>query len=401
MKPSEITNGTQSTRRYQRPPRSRPVPDNRLPSSFTQSFNSGRMNRCSKRTKTRLSKFMPIANGRFATTTRAAVPAKANPQANRHGQEDGQEDGREDAWEMVRPLSVGRWCVTYLARPAGSPRSLPADYVLKMVKPEHTASTPVRGMLAQEVRISRQLNHARIVPILAAQLAQPPFYVVMPRIRGATLEAALQRFGRVTLPAALWITRQLSEALMEVHRAGWIHADLGTANLIVQPSGTVSLLDFGLSLPCHQSLYGEAGHAHFSNGRRDVVVPTEPHAVEPSFDPSWVVGTPAYAAPEVFLPREPRTPALDVYAVGILLFQLTTGHLPFNGHDIDSWAVAHLREPIPDVRQVTPSLPIRLAWLLREMLAKIPERRPSAEELTHRLAQLEIENLSELDTASP
>ena len=91
---------------------------------------------------------MPIVKGRFATTTRAAVPATASSQANR------------DAWEIVRPLAVGRWCVTHLARPAGSPRSLSADYVLKMVKPEHAATTAVRGMLAQEVRISRQLNHS-------------------------------------------------------------------------------------------------------------------------------------------------------------------------------------------------------------------------------------------------
>ena len=331
---------------------------------------------------------MPIAKGRFATTTRAAVPATASSQANR------------DAWEIVRPLAVGRWCVTHLARPAGSPRSLSADYVLKMVKPEHAASTAVRGMLAQEVRISRQLNHSRIVPILAAQLAQPPFYVVMPRIRGATLDAALQRYGRVALPAALWITRQLSEALMEVHRAGWIHADLGPANLIVQPNGTVSLLDFGLSLPCRHGLHEEQDNGGFSNGHRDDGLRTDRQALGPSADPNWVVGTPAYAAPEVFLPRESRTPAIDLYAVGVLLFQLATGRLPFHGHDVDSWAVAHLREPIPDVRHVTPSLPIRLAWLLRELLAKIPERRPSAEELTHRLAELEIENFAELDAAS-
>lgn len=279
----------------------------------------------------------------------------------------------DPTWEIVGSLATGRWCNTFLARPAGSPAQAAADYVLKAIRSEHAANADVRAMLTQEVRISRQVNHPRIAPILAANLSRAPYYLVMPRIRGATLRAAMERHGRIALNPALWIARQVVEALSVVHRAGWIHADLSPENLIVQGNGTVSVLDFGLSL----STSSEARPEH-----------------------RWVIGTPAYAAPEMFLPRESRSTAIDSYAVGVMLFQMTTGQLPFVGQDSDTWALAHLREPAPDPRCLQPTLPLRFSYLVKELLAKIPERRPRSDELVHRIAELEIDTFSELDGPS-
>src|SRR5690606_1584432 len=108
-----------------------------------------------------------------------------------------------------------------------------------------------------------------------------------------------------------------------------------------------------------------------------------------------LAGTPAYMAPELFQAHSEQTPAVDIYSLGVMLYELLVGTLPYEDDDPLELVNAHLAALPPNLRQRLPNLPSRVARLVRQMLAKEPQRRPGTEELIARLTDLEIETFAE------
>lgn len=270
------------------------------------------------------------------------------------------------AWQLLREIGRGAWTIVYQARPINRHTGA-GDYALKVLAPEFADDRQAKAMLQREARVARQVTHPHLTTVLSSELDKPPHYLVTPYYAGATLKQTLELGERLPTPHALWIVRQTAEALSALHDAGWLHMDINAGNILVAATGHATLIDLGLA----RRLEDEASTKQ------------------------CIAGTPACMAPELFQANMTLSPAADIYSLGVVLYQLLVGTLPFEDDDPMQLVAAHLETPPPSLRQRLPHVPTRLARLVRRLLAKEPLRRPAIDELIATLADLEIETFAE------
>jgi len=279
------------------------------------------------------------------------------------------------SWQLCQLISRGVLTSVYEARPLGCPPNRPADYVVKVLRSDFVNNTNARTAIRREAEVGRHRSHPNLVPILEAHLdAERPF-VVMPKLEGVSLEIVIQRAGSITVPQCLWLVRQVAQALQHLHQQGWVHGDVKPANVVVSRDGHATLIDLGFVMQQDESF--------FSNSIRPLV------------------GTLPYVAPELLTSTCLTQPASDIYSLGITMFEMLMGYLPFAEDEPARIVEAHLREQPPKLDEAA-RVPATVEDLLREMLAKSTVRRPqSMEELIDRLVELEIESLeSRLQSAA-
>ncbi len=223
-------------------------------------------------------------------------------------------------------------------------------------------------MFRREILVGRFVRHPHLVAVLGGQVRQPPIYVITPWLEGKTLAQSLAEGWLPDVPVALWIARQVAEALDALHRAGWMHGDIKPENIHLGPAGHVTVLDLGFA-------------------RR-------PNAGGNLLD-RCVVGSWAYLAPEwassVYRP-DIRS---DLYSVGVVLFQMLSGRLPFQAESPSALIRMHREERAPELSRLRPDLPQPVGQLVQLLLAKEPLRRPQTpEELIERLVRLEIKTFA-------
>lgn len=277
--------------------------------------------------------------------------------------------GRLGSWQLVRLLNESELARVYTARSSSAAADQPAAYVVKVLRKEWWRDPQAIEMQRRAAWIGRQVSHPHLLPILSANVQEAPFYLVSPRLHGKTLSALLEQVGPLPLPVTLWITRQVVEALTALHEsAGMIHADVKPSNIMVSPEGHATLIDLGFA-------HSPTEARHWSSRA--------------------VVGTLNYVAPEILTSCLAASTASDLYSVGVTLYEMIAGRLPFDASGPDELARLH-REMAPGfVRHCAPQMPKEAASLVHRLLAKDPLRRPdSAAEVAEELIRLEIECFS-------
>jgi serine/threonine-protein kinase len=265
-------------------------------------------------------------------------------------------------WRLAELLGEGRWCRVYRARPATRSLNAPADYAVKLVKPAAAGDALAVRLLQREAVVAREVSHPNLTSVLSAHIGRAPHYVVMPYFEGQTLEATLSRTERLACGDAIRVVRQTAEALTALHAEGWVHSDVKPGNIFIASSGHVTLLDLGLA-----RRIGRAGGA----------------------EAAALAGTLAYSAPESFTSLAELGPAMDVYSLGVTLYRMLTGVLPFPQTDPAALAAAHLHHSPPNLRLFDGLLDDAIVRILDAMLDKQPDRRPAADDLVARLLELE------------
>ncbi len=213
----------------------------------------------------------------------------------------------------------------------------------------------------QEARTAANLEgHPNIVRIVDIGEDQGLFYLIMPYVEGEDLASYLEREGRLSPEAAVYVIRQVADALAWAHSKGVVHRDLKPANVRLDPHGRVIVLDFGIAkagaTPTVQTMAGEK------------------------------LGTPFYMAPEQ-IRGEPVDRRSDLYSLGVMSFELLTGKKPFAGDTYYAIEHGHLSTPAPAPDEWEPAVPPELGDIILRLLEKEPDNRyQSAEEL---LAALE------------
>ncbi len=268
------------------------------------------------------------------------------------------------AWTLVEQIGLGRWSRVYAARPRDCPATWPADYAVKIAQADKSWAATSRRLLEREHIVASQVVDPHVITVLEASISETLGYLVMPRLEGSTVRAALDAHGRFSAPHALWIARQVAQALAALHTAGWLHGDVKPDNIMVSPAGHATLFDLGFALKLRSSECRTDGE---------------------------IRGTMAYTAPEMISASALVDQSADIYSLGITLYEMLTGQIPFPSRQMETLLRAHLEEPLPNARRAVPSLPSEVQRLIKRMTAKQPLRRPSADELVWQLAELEIE----------
>jgi eukaryotic-like serine/threonine-protein kinase len=275
---------------------------------------------------------------------------------------------RVQRWELVASAASGSLAAVYRARPAGA-TDRPAAYALKMLHARWRNDPRAVRLLAREAHVGRIVSHPNVIPVLAARVSQTPRFVVMPWLEGDTLQTHLAAGRRFDLPEALWFMRQAAEGLDALHRAGWMHGDLKPGNLFLSPEGHVTLLDLG-----------------FARG---------PDETGSAVD-RCVLGTCNYLAPEWITSSLRADIRSDIYSLGVVLFEILSGRVPFAGRNLAEVATQHRQAIAPNLQRLVPHVPGDVADLVRRMLAKDPLRRPQTpREIIELFAAMEIATFSE------
>ena len=271
-------------------------------------------------------------------------------------------------YQIVEPLGQGGMGSVYLAERL--PDEL--EVAVKIVRPEHIGNPTVHERFLREVRHTSSIASPHVVQIFDSGMSEDGrAYMVMERLEGESLTERLRRPPSLRAVEALHIARDIARALAAAHETGVIHRDLKPDNIILGPDGTVKVVDFGIA----KALLQEDRH------KVDEPSLTEAHRV---------VGTPVYMSPEV-ITKKGLYPGSDLYALGVILYEMLTGEPPFYESDAIGTMYRHLHEKPRRLREVDPklSIPGALETLVRDLLAKKAEQRPSdANDVVRRLDAL-------------
>lgn len=217
----------------------------------------------------------------------------------------------------------------------------------------------------REVRAAGKLDHPNVVRATDAGEDHGVPFLVMELVDGVDVTKLLRTHGKLPVAVAAEVVRQAADALAHAHEKGIVHRDVKPSNLMVTTGGVVKLLDLGLAV--FVSVVGRADER--------ITGPT-------------VLGTQDYMAPEQWVLPAEVTDRADVYGLGCVLFQALAGHAPFGGSAFPAMADrkhAHLFTIPPDLQTVRPDCPPKLAELVATMLAKRPDARPGAADVSREL----------------
>ena len=253
---------------------------------------------------------------------------------------------RLGAYEIVAKLGEGGMGVVYRARDS----RLDRDVALKLVT--HRTSGDDFARLRGEARAAARLNHPNICTVFEVAIADGVAGIAMEWVEGATLSAAIPNGGWPS-DRVCRVGRQIADALAHAHANGVTHRDLKSSNVMIRPEGRVKVIDFGIA--------------------DRVVRPIDQTETE---RPMWsgLAGTLSYLAPEL-LNGAPPDARSDLWSLGVLLYEMAAGRLPFVGSGAPKLAAAILRDPPPRLpSSVTPEL----SKVIDQCLAKEPSDRPAS-----------------------
>lgn len=241
---------------------------------------------------------------------------------------------------------------------AEDPR-LGRQVALKMVLPANLDDAAARARLMKEARAAAALNHPHIATVHDVLEVEGRVVIVFEYVEGETLHARILR-GALPAPEAVEVASQIAKALTAAHAQGIIHRDLKPANVIIGSGGHVKVLDFGIARTLSFGTTQTLGGA--------------PHS---TVSPGGFIGTPAYAAPEQMVSAAVDQRA-DLYALGVMLFEMITGRRPFDGTELVQLATSKLGTDAPRLSSTGALLSAELETLVAGLLARKPDDRPAS-----------------------
>ena len=284
-------------------------------------------------------------------------------------------------YRILQPLGKGGMGEVFLADDTQLGRKVAVKFLTEALEADATA----RERLHREARSAAALDHPYICKIHEIAEVDGRTGIVMEHLSGETLQASLAR-GPVSPPRALEIATEIAEALDEAHRHRLVHRDLKPANVMLTEQGHIKVMDFGLAKAV-ESASGPIDNA-------ETIAPITESGVR--------IGTPGYMAPEQLLGVQADARS-DIFAFGIVLYEMLAGVHPFHRTSQSGTMAAILRDP-PPVTQYQGALPESAKTMLDRLLAKEPERRhQSFAEVLAALQQLrnEVSGVASMTSTTP
>ncbi|HYO89349.1 MAG TPA: serine/threonine-protein kinase, partial [Candidatus Limnocylindrales bacterium] len=240
-------------------------------------------------------------------------------------------------YEILGLVGEGATAVVYRARDLKLNRIVALKVLLAQSRPA------TRQRFLQEALAAAQLHHPNIMSIFDQDEDDGFQFLVVEYIEGTPLENMIPADPAVVVR----VGAQIAHALHYAHERGIVHRDIKPANIMVTASGQAKLMDLGLALPREAKRVTAAG---------------------------MIIGTPAYLSPEQ-AQGQPLDFRTDIYSLGVVLFEMATGQLPFSEDDIQALLLQHVRQPAPAPRSLKPDIPADLDAVILKALEKSPARR--------------------------
>jgi serine/threonine protein kinase len=269
---------------------------------------------------------------------------------------------RVDHYEIIRMLGHGGMSYVYLAYDATNQQKV----VLKFPNAELLGDIAVFERYRREAEIGNRVRHPNVQQVLNADEKRTADYLVVEYIQGRTLRSVLEDYAPGPLPVtdAINITIQICEALACCHEKGVVHRDIKPENIMIRDDGTIKIIDFGIAL---------------LEGARRV---------------TWrglsgTMGTPDYMSPEQ-LKGERGTASSDIYATGVMLYEMLCGHTPFEGENIFAIMNQHVSQDPPSIVRANANISPELATVVMRAIRRDHDKRyKSMKEFLHDLRNLE------------
>jgi serine/threonine protein kinase/Tfp pilus assembly protein PilF len=261
-------------------------------------------------------------------------------------------------YEIIEELGRGGMGAVYRAED----KKINEDVALKLINPQIASDRKVIARFSQELKITRKISHRNVCRMHDLGESGGVHFITMEYVAGEDLKSLIKRIGQLPPAKALSIARQAADGLAEAHRLGVVHRDLKPGNIMIDREGNAKIMDFGIA----RSLKTEA------------ITGT-----------GFAIGTPDYMSPEQAEAKEVDGRA-DIYSLGVILYEMVTGRVPFEGKTPLSIAMKHKAEKPRDPKEWNPQLPAALSRLILKCLEKEKDKRyQTADELAAGIEAIE------------
>lgn len=249
----------------------------------------------------------------------------------------------EGRYQILKELGRGGMGIVFHAHD----KELKEQVAIKILSPLLSNDSEALERLKREVSAARRITHSNVIRIHDIAEVNGLHYVSMEFFYGTNLKEFIKRSGTLSMLQAYEIGAQICEGLDAAHRQGVIHRDLKSQNIIINPSNQIKIIDFGLAHSAHLQGMTATG---------------------------LIMGTPEYMSPEQVSGKKVDERA-DIYSLGIILYELFTGRVPFSGDSAIAVGFKQLKEDPPLPRDVNPQLPAEVETILLKALQKDPSNR--------------------------
>jgi serine/threonine-protein kinase len=249
----------------------------------------------------------------------------------------------EGRYQVLKELGRGGMGIVFQAHD----KELNEQVAIKILSPMLSNDSEALDRMKREVSAARRITHPNVIRIHDIAEAKGLHYVSMEYFYGTTLKEHIRHGGSLSLMQSYNIASQIADGLEEAHKQGVVHRDLKSQNIIIAPSGHLKIIDFGLAHSAHLQGMTATG---------------------------LIMGTPEYMAPEQVAGKRVDERA-DIYALGIILYELFTGRVPFTGDSAIAVGFMQMKDPPLPPRNINPQLPDEIEAVILKCLQKEPSAR--------------------------
>jgi serine/threonine-protein kinase len=261
-------------------------------------------------------------------------------------------------YQIIAELGVGGMGRVYKAYD----RELDTDVVLKLLLHEVAQEPETISRFRNELKLSREISHKNVCRMFDLNKADDTYYITMEYVNGESLKSVIHMTKKLSIHAAVSLVKQICEGLGEAHRHGVVHRDLKPGNIMIDKNGQVKILDFGLARSIESKGITATG---------------------------IIIGTPEYLPPEQVLEKTVDKRS-DIYSLGIILYEMLTGQVPFEGDSPVRVALKHVKEKPLDPNEINLKIPRVISHVILKCLEKEKEDRyQSTDELSAALSLIE------------